>query len=72
MRDDHLTHREVWSEVKGFPKHVCEGLQVNYLNVDMIRIGGKRRTKRPNYLFVLVHRGQTPDSYLTLFFSCRH
>lgn len=45
MWDDHLTQVEVGSEVKGFPKDVCEGSQVNNLNVGMIgtRAGGKKR-----------------------------
>lgn len=33
---------EVGSEVKGFPKHVCEGLQVNNLNVGMVGTRAKK------------------------------
>lgn len=33
VRDDHLTHVKVGRKVKGFPKHVRKGLQVNNLKV---------------------------------------
>lgn len=45
MRDDHLPEVEVTSKVKGVPEHVCEGSQVNNLNVGVIgtRVKKKRR-----------------------------
>lgn len=54
MWDDHFTQVEVGSEVKGFPKHVCEGMQVNNLKVGMIgaRVEKDRR-KRSNHLLSL-------------------
>lgn len=71
MRDDHFTQVEVGSEVKGFPKHVCERSQVNNLNVDIIRTREEKEEGKSQIVcwnFVL--RGQNPDnSYLPLFLS---
>ena len=43
---------EVGSEVKGFPKHVCEGSKVNHLNVDMM---GKERKRNRRGQIICCH-----------------
>ena len=45
MWDDHLTQVEVRGEVKGFPKHVREGSQIDNLEMIGKRGGGGRNKK---------------------------
>lgn len=52
MWDDHLTQVEVWSKVKCFPEHVREGLEIDNLEVNVIR-ERRREEKGQQYISCL-------------------